>query len=434
MKSQLFKIYDKMTKNTIKWRDYLSKYEFASIDELKELQRKKLEPSLWFAFNHLQLTTKEDLRKFKPILKGNETVHFSSGSTGEPLKTYGPEFLQSLKSAVFERAWRSVGWNGKDWILRLTAGPPQWEVFDWLRNVKPMNYRTINQKYYNWIIANKPFLIHGGSGAIREITTGIIKLGREDVLKDITLYLMSEDTRAHTEYLKKYYKAVYSGYGLAELCTVASQCKYGNYHVNMETCIVEVIDGEIVVTDLFNTVTPVIRYRTKDYGKLRKSDCKCGRKHDILYDIVGRGIDYYDGPLTKRPLGWWILSPLSNRYGNNIKSWKVKIDLKKNKFILYVVWNEKNIHEGKLHVTLGDKIIQSTKEEMDKFNKQLEKIKSENQIITSSNIEISIIPDVKKMEWYKNWIKQESGLDLVIRTKKTISNKGRMKLLEIVGD
>jgi len=449
MKDKIFKIYDKMTKNITRWREYLSEFERANYTKLKDLQLKRLEElkqfpehkgaytqyniSSWDIFNEIPFKTKEYLRNFKPKLKGNETTHFSSGSTGEPLKTYGPEYLQSIKPAVFERAWKSVGWNGKDKILRLTAGIPQWGVFDWLRNVKPMNYRTIGPKHYNWIIKNKPFLIHGGSGAIREITTGIIKLGKEDVLKDITLYLMSEDTRKHTKYLKKYYKAVYSGYGLAELCTVASQCKYGNYHVNMETCIVEIIKGEIVVTDLFNNITPIIRYRTKDYGKLRKSDCKCGRKHDILYDIVGRGIDYYDGVKTKKPIGWWILSPISNNYGFIIKQWKVKVDLKKNKFILYVVWNEKNIPKGKNHIIIGNKGKPASKEEMDKFKKELDKMNSGAQIITDRKIEITSIPDIKTMSWYNDWIKKESGLDLVIRTQKSMTNKKRMKLLEIVG-
>lgn len=400
MKSIIFKLYDKATKNIGEWKGYLDEYKHLSYKEIKYLQFKELDDtcfrwgyglSTWDEFRNMPLTTKDDLRKFKPVLEGGETVHYTSGSTGEPLKVFGPKELQSIKPAIFERAWKSVGWNGKDKILRLTAGEPQWKLFDWLRNVKPMNYRTINNKSYDWIIKNKPFLIHGGSGAIREITTGMIKLGREDVLKDITLYLMSEDTRKHTKELKKYYKAVYSGYGLGELCTVASQCKYGNYHVNMETCICEVIDGEIVVTDLFNDVTPIIRYRTKDYGKLRKSDCPCGSKHDILYDIKGRGIDYYDGPKTKKPLGWWILSPISHRYGKYIKQWKVVVDLKKNKFILYIVW--------------------ATEE-----TKKLTNMKS-----------------FMLLSWYTNWIKKESGLDLVIRPQKSMNNKSRMKLLKIMG-
>ena len=387
MKALLFYIYDKCTKNITKWRKLFKRTKDLDADMLRAYQLFMLQQTFntntYKEFYNTPLTTKQDLRNFKPNLKGYKkselTTHSSSGSTGEPLVTYGPEYLQSIKPAIFERAWKSVGWDGKRWILRLTAGDPKWKVFDWLRNLKPMNYRTVNEGHYNWIIKHKPFLIHGGTGAIREITTGLIKMGRQDILKDITLYLMSEDTREHTEELKKYYKAVYSGYGLAELCTVASQCKYGNYHVNMETCIAESIKGEIVITDLYNNITPILRYRTKDYGKIRKSDCPCGSKHDILYDLVGRGVGYYDGPLTKKPLGWWIVSPISHKYGNKIKQWKVKVNLKKNQYIIYVVWKNKPT----------------------------------------------------SMANYGKWIKKESGLDLVVVTLKKMSNKWRMNLLEI---
>jgi hypothetical protein len=389
MKRIIFWIIDKYTKNITKWRKLFNESQYWSYEQLREFQLDRLAElyNIWSwdeFYKHINLTTKDDLRKFKPYLKGFDkvdlTYHFSSGSTGKPLKTYGPYILQPMKDAIFERAWKSVGWDGKQWILRLTAGEPQWRFYDYWRNVKPMNYRTIDRSYFDWIIKHKPFLIHGGSGAIREITTGIIKMGREDVLKDINVYLMSEDTKEHTKELIKYYKDVYSGYGLAELCTVASQCRHGNYHVNMETCIVEIINGEIVVTDLWNNITPVLRYRTGDYGKIVKLNCNCDRQHqDIIYDIVGRRVDYYAGSLTKRPLSWWVLSPITNRYGKFIDKWKVKVDLKKNKYILYVIWKNKPL----------------------------------------------------KMIWFRDWIKKETGLDLEIKTCKRMPNKNRMVLLEI---
>ena len=391
MKKIIFKIYDRFTKNICKWRKLYSESKYWSKEQLKEYQLERLKElgiNSWEEFYKLPLTTKEDLRNFKPDLskynKKELTCHYSSGSTGEPLKTYGPGFLQSIKPAIFERAWKGVGWNGKDYILRLTAGEPQWKVFDWLRNVKPMNYRTIGDKHINWIIKHKPFLIHGGSGAIREITT-ILKKTEEGlkVMKNIGLYLMSEDTTKHVKELKKYYRFIYSGYGLAELCTVASQCEFGLYYVNMETCIVEVIDGEIIVTDLFNNIMPIIRYRTKDYGYLHElNDYRCGwcdKHHDILLNIKGRGIDYYDGPEVKRPLGWWILSPISHN-PKVIKQWKVTVIPKEKKLILYVVWKNKP----------------------------------------------------SKLYSYKRWIKKETGLSVEIVEKKTMSIKQRMKLLEIV--
>lgn len=387
IKERVFRIYDKYTKNITFCREAYDTTKLYNNRQMRKYQLGKINDSFgiktWKEFNKKKLTTKQDLRKFKPDLSGYDkedlTFHYSSGSTGEPLKTYGPIYLQSIKASIFERAWKSVGWDGKRWILRLTNGNPQWKVFDYLRNVKPVNYRKVNRLTLCWMECNKPFLIHGEAGALRELTTLLIKAGKEDVMKDISLYLMSEDTKIHKPYLEKYYKAVYCGYGLAELCTVASQCRYGNYHVNMETCICESINNEIVVTDLNNNITPILRYRTKDTGKIRKSDCLCGSKHDILYDLEGRGIDYYDGPGVKAPLNWKILSPISHR-PDLFLSWKVKVSIKKKLLSLYVIWKDK-----------------------------------------PSNL-----------NWYSNWLKEQTGLDFEVITRKRMTNKQRMKLLEIV--
>lgn len=382
MKKLIFWIIDKYTKRIGRFRRFLFGGKYASLEALNAFQLIRIDGrGTWKAFENTGLTTKQDLRKFKPKIRGkkNLTIHYTSGSTGEPLKIYGPEMLQYLKVAVFERAWQSVGWNGKDWILRLTAGEPKWTNYDWWRNVKPMNYRTINQEYADWVIKHKPFLIHGGSGAIRELTDLIISSGNGGVLKDIKVYLMSEDTTEHREVLEKYYKKVHMGYGLAELCTVASECEYGNLHVNMETCIVEIVEGEIVVTDLFNTITPVIRYRTGDYGKLKESNCLCGSKHDILYNVTGRGIDYYNGLATLRPLSWWMLSPLSHKYAGIIDKWKVEVNLKKKLCTVFIVWKDKKY----------------------------------------------------KLRWYKDWIKKETGLNCRVITRKAMPNKKRMRLLKV---
>ena len=333
-----------------------------------------LKINTWNDFYKLPLTTKEDLRKWKVKKKGL-TVHYTSGSTGEPLAIYGPEYLQYIKASIFIRAWENVGWDRKRPVLRLTAGKPQWKKADSYFNIIPMNYRTVNKRYVNWIIKNKPFLIHGGSGSIREITT-LLKKSKSGLkaMKQINLYLMSEDTRLHKKILEKYWKNVYSGYGLGECCTVASEDKNHQMKINMETCIVESIKGELVITDLFNYITPVIRYRTKDLGFVKK---------DKILNLQGRGVDYYDGPEVKKPLSWWVLSPITHKYYDLINQWRVVVYPKRKHFILYVVWKDK--------------------------------------------------PDYKRFKWYNYFIKKTTGLDLYILTKKEMSNKERLNLMEVRG-
>ena len=45
----------------------------------------------------------------------------------------------------------------------------------------------------------------------------------------------------------------------------------------------------------------------------------------VLYDLVGRGIDYYNGPEVKRAVGWWVVSPISHTLGHLIDQWRVEI-------------------------------------------------------------------------------------------------------------
>lgn len=80
-----------------------------------------------------------------------------------------------------------------------------------------------------------------------------------------------------------------SEYGAAEAGIIAFECPGGSLHVNEEHVIVEVENGEIVVTNLLSHSFPFIRYRLGDYISLRERFvCPCGRKGLVIGDITGR--------------------------------------------------------------------------------------------------------------------------------------------------
>jgi phenylacetate-CoA ligase len=54
--------------------------------------------------------------------------------------------------------------------------------------------------------------------------------------------------------------------------------------------------GEVVVTDLYNTATPLIRYRLGDFATLDSRECPCGRKLPLLKGIHGRAYDLIASP------------------------------------------------------------------------------------------------------------------------------------------
>jgi phenylacetate-CoA ligase len=92
---------------------------------------------------------------------------------------------------------------------------------------------------------------------------------------------------------------VEDSYTSQELGSIALQCpESGLYHVMAESVIVEVLDnrgqpcregefGRVIVTDLHNFATPLIRYEIGDYAEVGGA-CSCGRGLPTLKRILGR--------------------------------------------------------------------------------------------------------------------------------------------------
>ena len=88
-------------------------------------------------------------------------------------------------------------------------------------------------------------------------------------------------------------------YSSQEVGTIANQCpRSGLYHTADPNLIVEVLDddnmpvkvgetGRVVITDLHNYASPMIRYVTGDYA-IRGGKCNCGRGLLTLQKIQGR--------------------------------------------------------------------------------------------------------------------------------------------------
>ena len=88
-------------------------------------------------------------------------------------------------------------------------------------------------------------------------------------------------------------------YSAQEVGLIALQCPLsGLYHIQSESLIVEVLDdagkqcepgevGRVVITDLHNFATPLIRYEIRDYAEVGPV-CPCGRGLPTLSRIMGR--------------------------------------------------------------------------------------------------------------------------------------------------
>ncbi|MEO1994621.1 MAG: AMP-binding protein [Planctomycetaceae bacterium] len=98
---------------------------------------------------------------------------------------------------------------------------------------------------------------------------------------------------------------VFDHWGMTEMGSLAVECREnpGGMHVLEDACIVEILDletqapvaagtaGELVVTNLGRTGSPLIRYRTGDLVCADTDDCPCGRSFVRLDGGVQSRID-----------------------------------------------------------------------------------------------------------------------------------------------
>jgi phenylacetate-CoA ligase len=87
---------------------------------------------------------------------------------------------------------------------------------------------------------------------------------------------------------------------------LAHECSYGNLHLNVEGSIVEVLDpagrpcgagdtGRVVVTPIFQTAQPLIRYVQGDLATVG-APCTCGRQSGTLAKVIGRSVSVFSHP------------------------------------------------------------------------------------------------------------------------------------------
>lgn len=98
-------------------------------------------------------------------------------------------------------------------------------------------------------------------------------------------------------------------FGLQEFGQVAWECpqESGTYHLNEERVLVEQdTDGALVMTNLVNTATAIIRYRPEDRADILDAACACGRTLRRVTGIQGRQrgfiVDRDDNPVNVKPL------------------------------------------------------------------------------------------------------------------------------------
>jgi phenylacetate-CoA ligase len=258
---------------------------------------------------------KDMVRRFREEIKDNsvDTKYFgvatTGGSTGIPLKVYTDKRFNV----------EILGWRAFDWwnvspaanvgivhrrapvtFIKKFLNRALW----WPTRRIYLNASSISENdlkiFTSAIHKQKIVWLQGYVGALERIADYILE---NEIKVDILKLVWSTAAPLHKNVRIKLEKAfnckVMNQYGCNEVHNIAIQCPHStDLHVNHDSVNIDIVDktgrnivdaqGDILVTNLYSYVFPLVKYRLGDRGTLLSNKCICGNPLPSLEEITGR--------------------------------------------------------------------------------------------------------------------------------------------------
>jgi len=281
----------------------------ADMDDLRSIEALRTLPLL--SRHDIQSAGADFFCTRVPADQGKVSETQTSGSTGEPVRVRRSGIAQLFWHAFTLRNhfWYDLPFAARYTMIRANIREyqehPDWGApFVFLYETGPAQLIPINtpldrqiellQEFQPETLLIYPNNLGGLLDRWREEGFGLSKLRR---IKTMGETLTEELRRRVAELAGEI--ALFDCYSSEECGAIALQCPLGEgYHVMSEALILEVLDdddnpcapgqiGRIVITDLHNLASPIIRYDIRDYAQLGEP-CACGRGLLKLDRILGR--------------------------------------------------------------------------------------------------------------------------------------------------
>ena len=244
-----------------------------------------------------------------PQNHGGVTSASTSGSTGEPVtvRRTGLCELQWQADTLREHLWHGRDFSGRLAAVRATI-PKRMDIPDWgppcnllfhTGSWSGMPASSSTEELCRWLLAFDPDYLLALPTSLAGIIAQFDGAGeRPGRLRGVRTLGETVRPRLCAEARRVLGAGIDDIYSSQECGIMATQCpEEGSYHVS-EMILLEVVDaagrpcgageaGRILITDLANYVTPLIRYEIGDYAEIG-APCACGRGLPAIRRVLGR--------------------------------------------------------------------------------------------------------------------------------------------------
>ena len=264
--------------------------------------------------HNLPITTRQDIitagkeffAKKVPDSHGTPGSVKSSGSTGEPVEIKATNITSMFLHALNAQEHRWHRRDPKDRLIVIKAGifenkeSPHYDT-PLIQNTGPcyaLNIYTDVAEQAKIVQEFKPDSMVIYPSNLDALLDYWVEHDSVPAIKHIKSIGETLSTRLREKAWRILKIKIEDCYSSQELGSIANQCEAGMYHTADPNLIVEILDendkpaaegeqGRVVVTDMHNYASPMIRYDTGDWA-VRGGDCKCGRSWQTLTKVLGR--------------------------------------------------------------------------------------------------------------------------------------------------
>jgi len=252
-----------------------------------------------------------------PTLPGTASWKVTGGSTGVAVRLRKNRSATAAEQAA---SWRSYGWYGirpgdrqaRFWGTPLTGRAAlRYRAIDFVLNRERLSAfafrRTDLRNYFERLQRQRPRWVYGYVSMLVQFAAYCLDEGLPLADLRVAAIVVTSEVlnRSDRALIARAFGApVYNEYGCGEVGPILYECEQGMLHLMAENLFAELVPAptpscptacRLVLTDLHNRATPLIRYDIGDHI-VPASPCVCGRGLPTFSEVFGRAYDFVEAP------------------------------------------------------------------------------------------------------------------------------------------